>query len=68
MGPERTPWALLAPSPVLSPSCITLENNRKIRPQPDWENAFARVSGGDEVRMSGVHSWSDAYVRVRLAL
>jgi len=31
---------------VLSPSRITLENNEKIRPQPDRENAFARASGG----------------------
>jgi hypothetical protein len=31
---------------VLSPSRITLENNGKIRWQPDGENAFARASGG----------------------
>ena len=31
---------------MLSPSRITLENNGKIRPQPDRENAFARASGG----------------------
>jgi hypothetical protein len=35
--------------PVKSPAHITLENNGKIRPQPDRENAFAGVSGGDEV-------------------
>ena len=33
---------------VQSPSDITLENNGKIRPQPDRENAFAEASGGDE--------------------
>jgi len=31
---------------VLSPSRITLENNEKIRQQPDRENGFARASGG----------------------
>ena len=35
---------------MLSPSRITLENNEKFLPQPDRENAFARPSGGDEVR------------------
>ena len=34
--------------PVNSPSRITLENNGKIRPEPDRENAFAGASGGDE--------------------
>jgi hypothetical protein len=29
-----------------SPARIALENNGKIRPQPDRENAFARSSGG----------------------
>jgi hypothetical protein len=37
---------LLSPRPVLSPTRITLENNEKIRPQPDRENAFAGASGG----------------------
>ena len=32
---------------MLSPSRITLENNGKIRPQPNGENAFARASGGE---------------------
>jgi AI-2 transport protein TqsA len=32
---------------VLNLSRITLENNGKIRPQPDRENAFARASGGE---------------------
>ena len=40
--------ALWAARPVDSPSRITPENNGKIRPQPDRENAFARASGGDE--------------------
>jgi hypothetical protein len=31
---------------VLSSSRITLENNGKIRPEPDRENDFARASGG----------------------
>lgn len=31
---------------MLSPSRITIENNGKIRPQPDGENAFAGASGG----------------------
>ena len=33
---------------VNSPTRITPENNGKIRPQPDWENAFARASGGGD--------------------
>ena len=32
---------------VNSSTRITLENNGKIRPQPDRENAFARASGGE---------------------
>ena len=48
IGPERPLPGLLAPGPVLSPSRITLENNGKIRPQSDRENAFARSSGGDD--------------------
>ena len=31
---------------MLSPTRITPENNGKIRPQPDRENAFAKASGG----------------------
>ena len=46
--PERPLPGLLAHGPVLSPTRITLENNEKIRPQPDGENAFAGASGGDE--------------------
>jgi len=34
--------------PVLSPTRVTLENNGKIRPQPDRENAFAGASGGGD--------------------
>ena len=47
ISPERPLPNLLAPEPVLSPSRITPENNGKIRPQPDRENAFARASGGE---------------------
>ena len=47
MGPERPLSGLLAPGPVLSFSRITLENNGKIQPQPDGENAFAGASGGE---------------------
>lgn len=46
VGPERPLPGLLARGPVLSPPRITLENNEKIRPQPDWEKAFAGASGG----------------------
>jgi hypothetical protein len=46
IGPERTPLRLFAPGPVNSPSHITLENNGKIRPQPDRENSCMRASGG----------------------
>jgi hypothetical protein len=48
IGPERTLPGLLIPRPVNSPCRITLENNEKIRPQPDRENAFARASGGGD--------------------
>lgn len=34
-----------APRQVNSPTRITLENNEKIRPQPDVETHFARVGG-----------------------
>ena len=40
--------SLLVPRPVLSLSTVTLENNEKIRPQPERENAFSRASGGEE--------------------
>jgi len=46
IGSQRPLSSLLAPRPVLSPSRITLENNEKIRSEPDLENAFARASGG----------------------
>ena len=48
IDPERPLPGLLALAPVLSPTRITLENNGKIRPQQDGENAFARASGGEE--------------------
>ena len=46
IGPERPLPDLLAHGAVLSTSRITLENNGKIRPEPDRENAFAGASGG----------------------
>ena len=48
IGPERPLSGLMAQGPVLSLFRITFENNGKIRPQPDRENAFAGASGGDE--------------------
>jgi hypothetical protein len=39
----------LALAAVLSPARITLENNGKIRPQPDRENAFSGQNGGGSV-------------------
>jgi hypothetical protein len=47
-GPSRQLLTPLAPRPVLSPARITLENNGKIRTQPDRENAFAGASGGEK--------------------
>jgi hypothetical protein len=47
IGPERRFLGLSSQGPVLSPSRITLENNEKIRPQPDRENAFSGASGGE---------------------
>ena len=46
IGPERTRSGLMGNVPVNSPSRITPENNGKIRPQPDRENAFEKASGG----------------------
>ena len=46
MATERTLSTFSALGAVNSPTRITLENNAKIRPQPDRENAFARASGG----------------------
>ena len=56
IGLQRPLPALLALAPVLSPSRITLENNGKIWPEPDGENAFAGASGGgnDSLRNSAV--------------
>ena len=50
-GPEnislqRTCLAALERTRVQSQLRITLENNGKIRPQPDRENAFVKASGG----------------------
>ena len=46
IGPERPLPGHLAARVVLSPTCITHENNMKIRPQPDRENAFVGANGG----------------------
>ncbi len=46
IGPERTLSGPLGNAPVNSPTRITLENNEKIRPEPDVENAFTSASGG----------------------
>ena len=46
MATERTLSTFSALGAVNSPTCITLENNGKIRPQPDRENRFAKASGG----------------------
>ena len=48
IGLQRTIPAAASKSPVQSHLRITLENNEKIRPEPDRENAFARASGGWE--------------------
>ena len=37
--------------PVLCPTYTALEYNGKIRPQPEWENSFSKVSGGAVRRM-----------------
>ena len=48
--------------PVLSPTRITLENNGKIRPQPDRENAFVGASGGETgIRTLGTLSRSTVF-------
>ena len=48
INPERPLPSLLATGEVFSRTRITLENNGKIRPEPDGENAFARASGGGD--------------------
>ena len=48
VGFKRTCPPAMARTSVQSPSRITLENNGKIRPQPDRENAFAGASGGGD--------------------
>ena len=45
-GLQRACSVTVARTPVQSHLRITLENNGKIRPQPDRENAFAGASGG----------------------
>ena len=46
--PAETAFAPFASRSVFSSFRITLENNEKIRQQPDRENAFAAASGGAE--------------------
>ena len=48
IGPEGPLSGHLAPLRVLSPSHINLENNGRIRPQADLENAFTGVRGGGD--------------------
>lgn len=48
VGPERPLPGLLAAAAVLSPTRITLENNGKIWPHADRENAFVMASGGGD--------------------
>ena len=47
-GVPENSFSGLAQRPVFSPTRITLENNGKIRPQPDRENGFSKASGGAE--------------------
>lgn len=46
IGPAENTFRHPDSGAVNSPTCITLENNEKIRPQPGGENVFARASGG----------------------
>lgn len=46
IGPERPLLGHSLLGPVLSLTRTTPENNGKIRPQPDRENAFVGASGG----------------------
>lgn len=48
IDPERPLPCRRAAGTVLSPSRITLENNGKIRPQPEGEKQFPRASGGGD--------------------
>ena len=45
-GPERTLPGLVPPTPVNSPTRITLENNGKFWPQPGREKLSSRATGG----------------------
>jgi hypothetical protein len=58
IGPQRPLPGPLAPGPVNSHSRITLENNGKILPQPDWENAVVKENGGEEVRHTFIRQCS----------
>jgi hypothetical protein len=48
IGQERPLSGRLAPRQVNSLSRTTLENNGKIRPEPDWEKLFNGLSGGEK--------------------
>ena len=48
IGAERTLPGILVPKPVNSSVRITAENNGKILPQRDRENAYPRASGGED--------------------
>lgn len=65
MGPERPDPGLPVQGSVLSPSRITLENNGKIRPQPDRENAYAGASGGEGDRPDSVRRCADEDQKAR---
>ena len=47
-GAQENQFSCSRPEAVNSPPSITLENNGKIRPQRDRENAFTRASGGEK--------------------
>jgi len=53
-GASETDSGYFARRPVLSHSRVTLENNGKIPPQPDRENAFAGASGGETGRLTDI--------------
>jgi len=45
-GPQRTVFGQLLLNEVNSPTTTTLENKKKIRPEPERENDFVGASGG----------------------
>lgn len=51
--------------PVLSPTRITPENNGKIRPQPNLENAFVRAIGGSGVPLTRVRQCSSVCAKLQ---